>query len=288
VAGTADPSTVAATRDSVRELLAQRIAADALDLPVLSDVAARVIALADSSDSDAAALTRLIVAEPSLAANVMRVAASPIYQPRSPIESLQQAISWLGMAEVSRIALTASVRGDLLKVRGQQQRLQHWWRQAVATALWSSRVAQAAGLKPEPSYLHGLLHEIGTPACLRTVAELTGAAPDVLTDADIVALLGEFGIEVGVRLATSWQLPGGVVHVVRGWQAWQAADEQRDACAVVHLAHQLAAQMLSSPAPIDAERLLQDPVASQLHLGTSQMTGLCSWTEKLRTLAAGY
>jgi tRNA 2-thiouridine synthesizing protein E len=58
----------------------------------------------------------MISGDQALAAHVMRVAKSAIYQPRHPIESLQHAISWLGMAVVSDIAFTVAVPGKLLNV----------------------------------------------------------------------------------------------------------------------------------------------------------------------------
>jgi len=52
---------------------------------------------------DAAQLARLIQSDPALAGEIMRVANSPALRPRAGVVSLQQAVSWLGVAEVRNI-----------------------------------------------------------------------------------------------------------------------------------------------------------------------------------------
>src|SRR5262245_37193582 len=76
----------------------------ALEVPVLPEVAARVVAFAGNPDSDSQKLARIITTDQALASHVMRVVGTAAYQPHAPIVSLQQAITWLGMAEVADIA----------------------------------------------------------------------------------------------------------------------------------------------------------------------------------------
>jgi HD-like signal output (HDOD) protein len=274
--------------DFIRNLFAAQIARGELDLPVLPEVAARVVAVAGSPDNDAATLAKLIVCDPPLAAHVMRVATSAIYQPRHPIESLQQAISWLGMAEVSDIAFTVAVQGKLLNVPGQKARVQRMWKQAVATALWSRAVADASGSRAEPSYLGGLLHEIGKPACLQALMELSRRAATPLSDEDIEALVAEFHVEVGVTLATNWKLPDGVVQVIGGWSRWSDRSERRAGCAIVYLAHHLAEHMTANSGSLAADALASDPAAAELGLGLPELLALCAQTDKIRSLADGF
>jgi HD-like signal output (HDOD) protein len=271
----------------VRGLFVGQMMRGELDLPVLPEVAARVVAVAGSPETDAADLARMITGDQALAAHVMRVATSAIYQPRQPIESLQHAISWLGMAEVSDIAFTVAVQGKLLNVPGQRARAQKMWKHAVGTAQWSRLVADTAGCQGEPSYLAGLLHEIGKPAALQALVELSRRAAAPLTEEEIDALVVEFATNVGVQLAASWKLPGAVISVIAGWQNWQEA-ERKDACAIVYLAHHLAAHMLANSGSLAADALVADPVAAHFGWGLSEMLGLCGHTEHIRALVDGY
>lgn len=272
----------------IRGLFVGQMMRGELDLPVLPEVAARVVAVAGSPDADASDLARMITGDQALAAHVMRVATSAVYQPRHPIESLQHAISWLGLAEVSDIAFTVAVQGKLLNVPGQKARVQRMWKQAVATAQWARLVADTAGCQGEPSYLAGLLHEIGKPAALQAIAELSRRAAAPLADDEIEALVAEFHAAVGAKLAADWRLPDAVVSVVAGWREWAQAGERRDACAIVYLAHHLAEHMLANSGSLAADALAGDPVAAHFGWGLAEILGLCGHTEHIRAVVDGY
>jgi len=274
--------------DFVRDLLGGLITRGELQLPVLPEAAAKVVALAGSPDADASALARVIAGDQSLAAHVMRVATSALNQPRHRIESLQQAISWLGMSVISDIAFTVAVQGKLLNVPGQKARVRVMWKQAVATALWSRAVADAIGSKADASYLSGLLHEIGKPACVQAIAELSRRAATPLTDAEFDAMIAEFHVRVGSQLASAWRLPESVQIVVRDWRNWAAAEERRDACAIVHLAHHLAEHMTAGSAELAAEALAADAVTGHLGLARAELESLCAQSEHVKALLEGY
>jgi len=272
----------------VRSLMTGLLARGELQLPVLPEAAARVVALAGSAEADAAALARVIAGDQSLAAHVMRVATSAVNQPRHRIESLQQAISWLGMATISEIAFTVAVQAKLLNVPGQRARVRAMWRQSVATALWSRAVAEAVGARGDACYLGGLLHEIGKPACVQAIVELARRAATPLTDAEFDALVAEFEARVGVQLAGAWRLPEGVQVVVRGWREWAGAEERRDACAIVNLAHHLAEHLIAGSEALAAEALSADAVCAHLGLGRAELEALCAQSEHVRAVLEGY
>ena len=80
----------------------------------LPRVCAQLAQLTAQQATDASQLAKLIQSDAALAGEIMRVANSPALRPRSPIVSLQQAVSWLGVAEVRNIALkNKRARGDL-------------------------------------------------------------------------------------------------------------------------------------------------------------------------------
>jgi HD-like signal output (HDOD) protein len=272
----------------IRGLFVGQMMRGELDLPMLPEIAARVVAVAGSPDADASGLARLITGDQALAAHVMRVAKSAIYQPRHSIESLQHAISWLGMAEVSDIAFTVAVQGKLLNVPGQKARVQKMWKQAVGTAQWARLVADTAGCQGEPSYLAGLLHEIGKPAALQAIAELSRRAATPLSDEEVDALVAEFHAAVGTHLAASWKLPDAVVSVVGGWHNWAEATERKDACATVYLAHHLAEHMLANSGSLAADALAADPVAAHFGWALPEILGLCGHSEHVRAVIDGY
>lgn len=282
------PLAVADHYEFVRGLFGAQVARGELELPVLPEIAARVVSLAGSPEADAAQLARLITGDQALAAHVMKVATSASYQPRTPIESLQHAISWLGMAEVSDIAFTVAVQGKLLNVPGQKQRVLRMWKNAVATALWARSVADSTTRAGEACYLNGLLHEIGKPVCLQAVSELSRRAAAPLIESELDALVAEFQVDVGAQLAALWKLPPGVGGVIRWWSRWADAPGHRDAAAIVYLAHRLAEQMLEGMGTVGADELARDPVVEHLGLGLADVLALCAQGDHVHALVEGY
>ena len=70
--------------ERVERALVERIDKDRIELPVLPQVAGRVMALANDPSADAARLSALIHQDQALAAHVLRIANSPAYMPRTP------------------------------------------------------------------------------------------------------------------------------------------------------------------------------------------------------------
>jgi HD-like signal output (HDOD) protein len=274
--------------DFVRGLFVSQMQRGDLELPVLPEIAARVVSVAGSVDTDARELAHMITGDQALAAHVMRVATSAVYQPRHPIESLQHAISWLGMAEVSDIAFTVAVQGKLLNVPRQRGRVQRMWKQAVATAQWARLVADQSGCQGEPSYLAGLLHEIGKPAALGAIAELSRRSATPLNDEEIESLIAEFHGPVGARLAIAWNLPDNVVSVVSGWRDWAQTGDRKDACAIVYLAHHLADHMLANSGALGVDALSSDPVAEHFGWGVAEIQALWAHADHVRAIVDGY
>src|SRR6202789_2540078 len=79
----------------------------------LPRVCAQLAELTAQQATDAAQLARLIQSDAALAGEIMRVANSPALRPRTAIVSLQQAVSWLGVAAVRHIAIAVMLRGEV-------------------------------------------------------------------------------------------------------------------------------------------------------------------------------
>lgn len=274
--------------DRVREELARQLDAGQLELPLLPEQAARVVSLASSTEADAQSLARLITADQALAAQVMRVARSAAYRAASPVNSLQHAITWLGLREVADIAFTVAVQARLLNAPGQRPRAQRLWRHALAAAVWSREIAMAARRHSEVTYLCGLLHDIGKPVALLAA---TATAADMgirLDDEACEQLLLEFHGPMGLLLAERWNLPQAVAACIRLWPDYGAAPEYADEVRVVHLAHHLAAIVLEQGAEAAREALQDHPVLAALGLGRDRFNGIIDRAGVVTTQVGAY
>src|SRR5580693_823213 len=96
----------------------------------LPRVCAQLAELTVQQATDSAQLAKLIQSDPALAGEIMRVANSPAMRPRAAVVSLQQAVSWLGIAEVRNIAMAVMLRGEVFKAPGHEPQCEELWREA--------------------------------------------------------------------------------------------------------------------------------------------------------------
>jgi HD-like signal output (HDOD) protein len=201
----------------LQERLRAALDANQVELPPLPQVASEVVASGTADPRNAAAFSQLIQRDPALAANVMRIANSVAYRPRSPIVSLQQAIAWLGIAEIRNIALAVCVRGQLFVAPGHEPEIEELWRESVATACWARELARLKKRNVESAYLCGLLHRIGRAAAIATLSRIEVAGRQTIAARTFSALADEFENDFGRKLAAHWQLPVAVSAAINGW-----------------------------------------------------------------------
>ena len=152
--------------------LAQKFEKGEVELPLLPQVASRVMALTSDPNADAAKLSSLIHQDQALAAHVLRIANSPAYISRSPIVSLQHAVAMLGINLLSEIAFTASLKSGAFQVPGYEEQVKLLWQHSLASGAFAKEVARIRRVNVESAYLCGLLHGVGKPVVLRTAATL--------------------------------------------------------------------------------------------------------------------
>src|SRR5579859_2619880 len=141
---------------------------------------------------DAAQLARLIQSDPALAGEIMRVANSPAMRPRSPIVSLQQAVSWLGVAEVRNIAMAVMLRGEVFVAPGHEPQSEELWREALLSGLWAKEIARERRKHVESAFLAALMHRTGAALGLKILSQYEAEQRTVMDAGSFAALVAEF------------------------------------------------------------------------------------------------
>src|SRR5438093_32628 len=105
---------LAANQDSPRQNFTSstlaRILGDLRDLPLLPATAQQAMELAQRPDADLHELCRLLERDVTLAASVLKLVNSPLYNWTGTIASLQTAVIRLGARECQRLILAISMR----------------------------------------------------------------------------------------------------------------------------------------------------------------------------------
>ena len=250
--------------DFIHGLLERRLARDEIDLPLLPEVAIRVMRVARSESVNAAQLADIINADQALTMYVLRVAASAAKRPASPIVSLHHAVSWLGFDEVANIAFTLALQGKMLNIPGQNQKARRLWRHALASALWARQLGSMLAGDAGMSYLCGLLHAIGKPVTLGAVHDLAQRAQVKLGSDEYDRLVETFHRHIGTQVLSAWGMPAPVIETATHWEAYAAAGPMRLACNVVNVAHRLANCTLSDSIRLSRDLLVVEPAYQDL------------------------
>lgn len=253
-----------------------------LEVPLLPEVASKVVTLSQDADSDAAALAQLIQSDQALAGHVMHIANSAAYSPNISLVSLQQAITRLGMNLIADIALAASISAKMFRVPGYEKRAAFIWRHALATALWGKEIARLCRRNVEATFLCGLLHSIGRPVTIQALLELAGKTGAGLTEPELLALEEQYHTPVGMAVAQRWQMPQLVCEAIAYFHDDNAAPQAGDLTAMVQAAAAFASHMLE-PDKLSAAALSQLPVLADLNLYRDEVARLLGKMDDIKS-----
>ncbi len=219
------PQTESLDRDGPRLDIRDRVAE--LDaLPVIPQLAQRLLTLRDDPDATVDQLVDVVRLDPGLAALIIRYANSPLYG-QHDVDSLDDAIfRVLGFENVLNLALGKALSQAFRLPGVGPLSLAGFWHNAIFSAALMQRLAGQHGrawqLQPGNAWLCGLVHNIGQ-LVLATLFEAEYfwlnkammAKPEVPAVELETRLLGITHAELGARLMAAWEMPA-VLHAVAG------------------------------------------------------------------------
>lgn len=234
-------------------------------VPLLPDIARRVLALTEDPKSDAHKLAQLIQSDQSLAGHVMRIANSAAYSPSASLLSLQQAIARLGMRLISEIALAATVNGKLFNVPGFETHLSLVWRHALLSALWAKEIARSTRRNVEASFLCGLLHSIGRPVVLQASLEIAKRLQITIDRAEHLHIEAQLHSLFSATVIEHWGMPRLIHEAVAFIDNYQDAPQFSEQACAISAAAEFANHSLD-PVKYSADALRQSAVLADLNL----------------------
>lgn len=245
-----------------------RLQRDEIDVPLLPEVASKVIRLTQDADSDAEDLARLIQSDQPLAGHVMRIANSALYCPNTTLVSLQQAIARLGMQVISEIALAASINSKMFCAPGFSQFIAEQLKFSLHCGVWAKEVARICRRNVEAAFLSGLLHNIGRPVAIQTALESAQQRRITLSHHDVLALASCFERALSVKVVHFWEMPVVVCDVVSSFDQYQQAGKAKEQTMIVVAGARCAAHFTKEEGTImlSKDALLKDEVFADLNL----------------------
>lgn len=184
--------------------------------PRLPHVVPQLLRSLRDPNSSAAQQAEIIGQDPVVAASVLRVANSPLFNAsRTPIDSFQRAIVALGSNGVRSILSTAVMQPIMQTSNKHYSEFgQHIWNHALSTAVCAQLLAPQLRQDPFQAYLAGLIHDIGASTIfiqLMNQAEQENTPnPDLLYHA-----IQKYGSGISTKLAQMWDFDKSIVQALK-------------------------------------------------------------------------
>ena len=271
--------------DPLRDAISKRLTKEPLKVPMMPQVASKVMTLTSDPDVELSDLSNLIHRDPALAARVLQIANSAAYRGSEEIDSLQGAVQRLGMRTLSEIIFSVSLRVGVFRVPGFDAEVNQLWQHALFSGYFAKEIAHLRGISGESLFLCGLLHTIGKLPVFQLMASLAQQLKFVIKPETIEALLEEFHEEVSAHMAREWKLPQMVQIACSNYKNYTEAPACVEEAATTYLADLLAKRVVW-PERVDELALPQDPVFEALHLDSGTIETVLNLRESVEAQVA--
>ena len=197
-----------------------------IDIPSQPDSLVKLSLLLAEDDVNQQAVAALVEADMALAAAVMKAVNSSLYGLAGRVQSVQQAITYLGTREVAGITFEMGLRAAFPPAA----ELEPIWQRAALRGVLMGRLAHALGLDAWAAHSAGLFEECGKAVLFRHAPDHYRAMLRAAqTDADLCQLEHTgFGVShdaLGAALCESWGLGAAALTSVRHHVGVQATLE---------------------------------------------------------------
>lgn len=194
-----------------------------IDIPAQPEALVKLSLLLAEDEINLQAAALLIETDMALAAAVLKAVNSSLYGLRGRVQSVQQAITYLGMREVAAITFEMGLRAAFPPA----EELEPLWCRAALRGRLMGRVAGRLGLDAWAAHSAGLFEECGKAVLFRHASDhyrpmLRAAGNDVELTALERAGFGVSHDALGAALCESWGLAAAAVASVRHHVALQA------------------------------------------------------------------
>lgn len=215
----------------------QELENGSLVLPTLPEVALRVRDVVDEPDVTAKQLSEIITTDAALSTRLIKVANSPLYRGRIPSESVQMAVSRLGLTMVRNLVISLVMEQMFQPTSNRlDTRLRDLWQYSTDVAARCQVLAQKqAGIKPDEAMLAGLIHNIGVLPILMKAED----TPEMLQSSQALDdVIDRLHNKLGAAILRNWDFPEALITVPENYNNFDWNSEPGpDLVDVVQVAH---------------------------------------------------
>jgi putative nucleotidyltransferase with HDIG domain len=175
---------------------------------------------------------------------ILKIVNSAVYGLQSKIDSIAQAIFYIGFNEVKNIVLTLSVIDVFTRTKSMVNfNIVDFWKHSIAVGIITRKLGNVVGVKNTENYfLAGIIHDIGKLFFLRSMNDdymkvISYVQEKKLSIMDMeLKLIGFDHTTAGELLAEKWQLPESIKQTIKYHHTGMVEGNWDLMIACVHLA----------------------------------------------------
>ncbi|MBU2627776.1 MAG: HDOD domain-containing protein [Proteobacteria bacterium] len=192
-------------------------------LPSFPQVAAKLLEVSRDETTSLPDISKIVETDPGISVRVLEIVNSALYGLGRKITALSEAVVFLGLDEIKKLAIGMTVFEKMFKSgRTKQFDRLLFWRHCLSVAILSMEIAKETKYPdPEEAYVAGLLHDVG-----KIFLDLQGRVDygdfiqELSTSTDLViekerSVIGLGHDDVGAFLCSLWKLPEKLVIAVK-------------------------------------------------------------------------
>jgi putative nucleotidyltransferase with HDIG domain len=262
--------------DGVRARVEQRIADGRLDLPMLPHVASRILAGGLDESTAIGELSALLHRDQALAGHVLRVANSAAYAGGARIQSIQQGLIRIGLAQLREIVVAVALQSRVFRVDGYEDIVGGLWTHSAVAGAYAKEIARHLRVNVESAFVCGLLHDVGKPVVLTLMLDLGTDAGEAPSRQLCLQALAAYHTRVGSQLAEHWSLPDAARESIAFHHDFERAERHVQAVRITCLANILSHLALAGDdaRAHDEAAVRSHPVCAALNLYPDDVEGL--------------
>lgn len=213
-------------------------------LPSLSSINSALRELLHADQRYTSQVAEIIRRDPSLTARLLRLVNSVYYGLSAPVNSIEEAVFYLGVRQIRQLAMVTPIIEDFQKLTGKSPfPWRDFWQHCIGTAILTREVTGSwQASTDETDYVAGLVHDVGKIAMASAFPAHFGAIygqPDAPVD-DLLAheraILGIDHAELGALYLKQHNLPDVLVETARYHHKPERAGQYAPIVAAVQIA----------------------------------------------------
>ncbi len=234
-------------KPEISSVIKEKIIEQVNSLPTFPENLVELQNLCSRKDTSIREIASKIVMDPSLTADILRIANTAGYYSGKKIDDINEAVMRIGLKTLESFFMVLGSKEILSK---RYKHFKQVWEHSSRISILARIIAADFGFKyiADKIFISALLHDIGKIVLLSTDKHLIEEIAEIIKNRDIIssAIIEEVSIgishaAIGALIAEKWNFPDYIVNAIRHHHSpLGSMKKHRTICQVVYLANMIA------------------------------------------------